>query len=282
MLVSQLVEEFRELQESVRYMEKQASLLALLGTGAAIHMVPNIAMKAIKSTGVGRRVLAGSLSAGIDMGRTGMKLHPNAQSALQYGMGPESLVEHQVGHNIGTRLSGMPEERQTRFLGKIEGMLRHKVDLLPKEDQANLHKTPIVGGLLDHFNGSGNQTARKVFNSMAVPIEQKKSVLNYGVDAAALTGAAAVNPHLLIQPALSLARKKIGESAFGKRILTNLYEKGSSGGQIGKVRSAATDLLVSPSVLDPYRIGKTLYSRAGEVPGATKDLVNTTLRTKTT
>jgi hypothetical protein len=281
-LVSELKNDFKELQSSMQYMEKKASILGLLGAGALIHMVPNVAMKAMKSTGAGRKILAGSLSAGIDMGRKGLKLHPNAQSALQYGLGPESLVEHQVGHKIGTRISEMPAERQDRFLGKFEGMVRQKVNSLSPEDQAKIHKAPIIGGLLEHFNGSGNKTSRNLFNHMSVPIDQKKNLLNYGVDAAALAGAGALNPHLLIQPALSLTRKKVSESEFGKRILTKLYEKGKNGEEMSKARSIATDLVVSPSVLDPYRIGKLIHPHVDENTEGVEKLVRGTLQQKTT
>lgn len=239
-------------------LEKEASLLGLLGLGTAFHVAPNLAMKAIKSTQTGQKALTGMFSAGVDMGRQGLKLHPNAQSFMEYGIGPESIVEYQLGKSLGSRISHMPPERQERFINKAKGMTQSYLNQYFPEKMNEIEKVPVLGSVKHYFDGKGENRVKNLFMKMSVPEEQKTTLKNHLGNAAMLGGAAAVNPHTLIQPILSGTRKQIAKSSLGGKIFDSGFKKGNSGIPMSKAKETMIDMAVSPSVLDPYRMGKSM------------------------
>jgi hypothetical protein len=254
---------YGELCESQQRMEKHASILGLLGLGAAMHVAPNLGMKALKSTQFGREALTGSLSAGVEMGRRGEKLHPNWKNLMQYGIGPESTVEMELGRHFGQRMNKMDPEQQIRFHNKVKGMLEQHVNSMSPEAKKEIHKTPLLNSAIDYFSGTSNQRVKSFLLNRTVPEAHIQTPEQHAVDAGLLLGVGTVNPHILMQPALSMVRKKMGASAYGKKVLTNLFEKGKSGAPISRTREVLTDTLLSPSALDPYRIGKALHTHVG-------------------
>lgn len=239
-------------------MEKQGSLLGLLGLGTAVHVAPNIGMKAIKSTERGHRMLTNTFAAGLEHGRTGQQLHHNLNSLLTYGVGPESMVEYRMGRKLGQKIAHYPEEIQQKFMATMQRNLESRFNHLPESKRQEFLNTPLIGTAKRYFDGEGEGKVKDFLVRRGIPAEQGKTKLNHIGDAAMLGGAAAVEPHLLLQPTVSMIRKKTAESEFGRRFLKRQFEKGEEGLPLNKVKEFASDMLISPGALDPYRIGRTL------------------------
>jgi hypothetical protein len=243
-------------------LDKEASLLAGLGIAGAMHVAPNLAMKAVKSTKAGQSALAGTFSAGIDAGRNGMKLHPNFQHFMEYGVGPESLVDYHLGRKIGQRIAQVPPERQERFINKAKGMAQAHMNSFANPEE--VEKTPMLNSIKHYIDGKGENKVKTAFGKMSVPETAQANWKNHLGDAAMLGGAYVANPHLLLQPAFSGARKVLSKSQMGQKVFVNNFEKGHNGNQISKPKELATDLLVSPAVLDSYRIGNSMNRNLSE------------------
>lgn len=238
--------------------QKQASLLGLLGLGTAMHVAPNLAMKAVKSTERGHKALTNTFAAGLEHGKTGQKLHHNLDSAMTYGIGPESLVEYRLGRKLGDKLSKYPPEIQEKMMETMQRNVNTRFNQLPVNQQKELMHTPLIGTAKRYFDGEGEGRIKDFLVGKGVPVDQGPSKLNRLGDAAMLGGAAAVDPHLLVQPAISMARKKTAESAFGKRFMKRQFENGEQGVGLSRAKEIATDMLISPGALDPYRVGRAM------------------------
>lgn len=245
-------------QTNQHHHEKQASLLGLLGLGTAMHVTPNLAMKAVKSTERGHRALTNTFAAGIEHGKTGQKLQHNWDNAMTYGIGPESLVEYRLGRKLGDKLSKYPPELQKKYMDIMERNINARFNKLPVDQQKELMHTPLIGTAKRYFEGEGDGKIKDFLVKRGVPADQAPSKLNRIGDMAMLGGAAAVDPHLLVQPAISMARKKTAESEFGRRFMKRQFENGEQGVGLGKAKEFATDMLISPGALDPYRVGRAM------------------------
>lgn len=246
-------------------LDKQGSLLGLLGLGTFMHVAPNIAMKTVKSTEKGHRALANTFAAGLEHGRAGKKLHPNLDNAVTYGIGPESMVEYRLGRKLGARLAQYPPDIQEKMLETMRYNVNMRFDQLPVNQQKELLHTPLVGSAKRYFDGEGEGKIKDFLVRKGVPEDAKPTAINRAVDVAMLGSAAAVDPHLLVQPAISLARKKTAESEFGQRFLKRQFENGENGVPLGRAKEILTDMVVSPGALDPYRVGRAM-NRNVEAP----------------
>lgn len=238
--------------------EKQASLLGLLGLGTAMHIAPNMAMKAVKSTERGHKALTNTFAAGLEHGKSGQKLHHNLDSAMTYGIGPESLVEYRLGRKLGDKLSKYPPEIQEKYMATMQRNINARFNQLPVDQQKELMHTPLIGTAKRYFEGQGDGKIKDFLVGKGIPADQAPSKMNRIGDVAMLGGAAAVDPHLLVQPAISMARKKTAESEFGKRFMKRQFENGEKGVGLNKAKEFATDMLISPGALDPYRVGRAM------------------------
>lgn len=254
-------------------LKKEASgLLGLLGLAGAVHVAPNLVMKAVKSTQKGHDALTGTFSAGLDMAREGQKLHPNAQSLIEYGIGPESLVDFRLGQKLGEKLRNIPPENQERFLQKAKGMGEAQIRSMGI-DPKDMEKVPVLNTLVNYMEGRGENKVKKGLMRMAVPADQPVTWKNKAGNMAMLGGAAAVDPHLLMQPAISGARKMVAQSPIGQKFMDNQFHKGRVGETINKGKEVAMDMIVSPAALDPYRLGKFVKEKAPqEINDKMKDI----------
>ena len=237
-------------------LNKEASLLGGLGLAGLIHVAPNIGMKAVKSTEAGHRALAGSFSAGVNHGKTGRKLHPNAQSFLEYGVGPESLLDYHIGKRVGKRLGKYEENpaRQEVFLERLKK--RFRLDDIKPDQVEELRNTPVLGSAYRHFTGDTSKRTENLLTKMSVPEDAKKTVGQRVGNLAMLAGAGAADPHLLLQPAFSFGRKQVAKTELGKNMLKANFEKAVDGKEIPKWKERLIDTTVSPGVLDTHRVGK--------------------------
>lgn len=245
----------KAVEESNEVSEKKGSLLGLLGLGAAMHVAPNIAMKAVKSTKKGQEALTGTFSAGLEMGRSGQKLHPNAKSFMEYGIGPESLVDYQLGRKLGDRIKDYSPEKQERFLRRAQGMgdAHMRANNISPEE---IDKVPYLNTLKHYMEGKGENKVKNTFMKMGVPEDKPVTWKNHAGNLAMLGGAAAVEPHILMQPTISGVRKATAQSEIGRKFMTNQFKQGQEGKNVSKAKETLYDLAVSPAALDPYRIGR--------------------------
>lgn len=244
--------------------EKEASLLGALGLAGLVHVAPNVAMKAVKSTHQGNKALAGSFSAGVNHGKEGRKLHPNVNSFMEYGMGPESLLDYNIGKRVGGGLRKYDDNprRQEVYMNRLKK--KFGLDEIDIDRAEEIRKTPVLGSAFRHLEGSGNKKVEGLLTRMSVPENAKKTTLQKGGDLAMLAGAGAADPHLLLQPAFSAGRKQAAKTDFGKRVLKNNFEKSIDGKEVPKWKERVIDTVVSPGVLDTHRIGK--FTRQNATP----------------
>lgn len=250
----------KEAMNTPETIEKQGSLLGMLGLGTLMHVAPNIAMKAVKSTDAGHRALTNTFAAGVNHGTTGQKLHPNLDSLLTYGIGPESMMEYRVGRNFGQRISKYGDTAKDFYLAALKRNMEHRFGKMTPAQQEEFLHTPLVGTLKRYFDGQGEGRIADFLTSKSVPESAKTTIPQHIGNAAMLGGAAAIDPHILAQPGISLARKQLSQSDLGKRFLKRQFNRGEAGEIIHPAKMLATDLIVSPGVLDPYRVGKTVAS----------------------
>lgn len=243
------------------FFEKEASLLGLLGAATAFHVAPNLAMKAVKSTERGHKALTNTFAAGVNHGKTGQKLHPNIQFGATYGIGPESMVEYNLGHKFGSKLSRYGDDGSEYVMNVLKRNVNTKLDQATPEVKERLMHTPLIGTVKRYLDGQGEGRLNQFLTKRGVPLESKATAAQNAVNVAMIGGAGAVDPHLLFQPAISYARKKTAESPIGAAFLKKNFEQGKAGKQISKGREFLTDMVVSPSMLDPYRVGKS-YAEA--------------------
>lgn len=248
----------KEATDTPGTLEKQGSLLGMLGIGTLMHVAPNIAMKAVKSTDAGHRALTNTFAAGVTHGTTGRKLHPNLDAALTYGIGPESLLEYRIGRNFGQRITKYGDDAKDFYLAALKRNIQHRFGKMNPEQQQEFLNTPLVGTLKRYFDGEGEGAIAKFLTGKSVQESAKTTIPQHIGNAAMLGGAAAVDPHLLVQPGISYARKQLSQSDIGKRFLKKQFNRGEAGEIIHPAKMLATDLIVSPGVLDPYRVGKTV------------------------
>lgn len=221
-----------------------------------MHVTPNVAMKAVKSTERGHRALAGTFSAGVKHGRNGKMLHPNAKSFLEYGVGPESLIDYNIGKRVGSGLKkydGKPE-RQATLMRRLSGQVG--LDDVGQEGLEALKHTPLLSSIHRHLNNGGSKRVEKIFDRFSVDETTQLTKGQKAGNMAMLAGAGAVDPHLLLQPAFSGLRKTLAKTDTGKRLMKNNFNKALDGKEIPKWKERVIDTVVSPGVLDTHRLGK--------------------------
>lgn len=241
--------------------------LGLLGTAAAFHVAPNIAMKAVKNTKAGHKALTQTFSAGVELGRSGKKLKHNVKDFLEYGVGPESLVEYHLGRKLGQHIQKMSPTEQDEFLTAFKQGTKDKIGSLSSEERKMLEKTPIINTLTHYADGKDNGKIKNALMKMSIPEDAPKKFRHHMMNAGALAGAGALDPHVLLQPAISGVRKMVGQSEVGKKFMKKNFEKGRDGKMMGKAARGIVDMAVSPSALDTMRIGDSFAkSRLSATP----------------
>lgn len=239
-------------------LEKRASLLGLLGLSAAVHVAPNVAMKAVKSTESGHRALTNTFSAGINHGRTGQKLHPNLNAAATYGIGPESMIEYHAGRALGKKLQSYGDDGSEFYMNALKRNVNHRFNSIPEAQRKELMHTPLIGTVKRYLDGEGEGRISRFLTNRGVPEDAKMTLAQKAGNIAMLGGGAAVDPHLLMQPGISYVRKTVGQSQVGRNFMKRQFSNGEKGVPLGKAKELATDLLISPGALDPYRVGRSL------------------------
>jgi hypothetical protein len=113
----------------------------------------------------------------------------------------------------------------------------------------------MYGGLIDRM--------RRVVNKPFATTGQK--VVNNVLGAAPAAALAAVDPvGSAAHYAINTGRELLGTSGAGKRLTEKAFKSGLYGTwSPSPVTERAIDLVVSPAVLDPYRIGRDIRTAVG-------------------
>lgn len=242
-------------------------MLGLIAAGVAIHIVPNVIMKAIKMSHKGHEVLTATFAAGVKLGLEGKKVDYKISDLATYGFGPESMVEYMLGHKLGTKIANFftTAEAQESFIEGFKAELNKTKAEMTEEEVKDLNNAPIVNSLFGYAEGNYNTT---VFNKMVttgVDADAKRSIKDKAV-VGIITGiATAIESHLLMQPIICAIRKVVGTSKLGKKIIKGNFRKGFAGMMMGKIKRAFVDVAVAPSALDPMRLGNFLNKSSNPV-----------------
>jgi hypothetical protein len=236
-------------------------MLGLLASAVAVHVVPNVAMKVVKSTKKGHDFLTFTFDAGVELGRKGKKLGFTISDFMTYGFGPESMIEYSAGLKFGLRLQDMTEEEQEVAIAEFKLEILKNFSDLTKEEMEDLKKTPFLNTLYNYAKGKTNKKLVNYLTNFSVSAEKKRTVKNLFIGATALTTVATIDLHTLLQPAICQIRKTIGTSKMGKEVLSNNFDKGTEGVLPNKFTRGIVDLTIAPSVLDTMRVGYSFHMK---------------------
>lgn len=244
-------------------------MFSLVSTALAFHVVPNIIMKGVKSTHTGHKILTSTFSAGITLGRQGKVINPITKQFMKYGVGPESLIEYEIGLKIGTDLQTLTPLEQEVYLQAFKQEIRSNLETLSEEEIAEARKTPFVNTFIAYANNESYTFLEEIITKTS----KEKNVSNIFAITMFLSTMlllAVIEPHILFQPVISFIREKVGTSSFGKTYLKNNFTKGVDGRISSKTNRAIIDLLVSPSALDTMRLGN--YIQTSSIPVDVKNI----------
>lgn len=221
-------------------------------------------------------------------GAGGAGMAPGAKRGLKLLLGPESMLQIEAAEAAGRHFYGMdPAARGAAMRAAAIG-----VGALPAEAQQALGHAPILGPLqraIQHdlagtapelrTEGGLGGLASRVYGS-AVGTLQRAQVTPFSTPAQKATANVA---GLLPAAALAAAdpagglthmgwntmREVLGRSRMGKRVQESMLQRGLAGSIPSSAMEAVSDLALSPSFLDPQRVGHAVH-RAGLVPAVTQ------------
>lgn len=226
-------------------------MLKLLIISILVHIVPNILMKVFKNTHFGHYVLSSLFVAGIELSCKGKTLNKTFEIFFTYFVGPESLVELKLGYKVGEKMYGMNKEQKEVFMKSLHDTVANYLNELDNETKGAALKTPFVNTLLYYFN---NDYSRSIVKTIII-MKQVSNFYAYLVNLLVLVVLVIIEPHVVVQVLVCFIRKQMLKFEFAKNMLKNNFEKGVNGVKISKAFEITVDMLVSPSVLDTYRLG---------------------------
>jgi len=232
--------------------QKNASVLAI---GAGLHLASNALMKVIKSTSKGHAAEAAIMAKGIRNGLKGRDLGYASRQLATFGIGPESVVPHDLGAAIGKAIRGKSPSRQRAILKKMRKAIASSEDMRSAPNGMS-----SIGAISRVLSGT-KSIADKVPSQM---IGSKPNIGQRILAPAIGASAVAVDPHFAVHFGVNAARNAIGKSATGKKILSDQLIHGLNGKKINRAAELATDLIVSPGALDTRRMGLAMRSAANE------------------
>ncbi len=203
---------------------------------------------------------------GLQHGLTGSSINPFAQRTIKALAGPESLSHYEAAKALGSLVQHLPtNEQHAIFQGMRQGTGRLSEDtpLLSPMHRAMGHElegtAPALQskGLLAGLYSKGVAGMGKLTNTPFDTGAQRvaKSVAG----AAPLAAVAAADPvAAATHVGFNTAREAVAKSSTGKRVMKGMLERGLGGQLMSPAVEKAVDYGVSPSALDPMRIGKAL------------------------
>lgn len=231
-------------------------MIEFLIFGLAVHILPNIMMKIIKNTKLGHKLLTYTFELGMQHGKKGIILHYNFRSIIEYGIGPEIATEYYIGLEIGKLEAKERKSFKNEFIQGFFETVEENLDTMTNEEMKEINKTPIISTVSNYVR----RDKQKGINDLKYLTvkEGRVTKLNIFINILLLVLLSLINFHLLIQPIICFIRKQTAKSKFGKKVLKGNFQKGYNGYNISFTKNVAIDLLISPAVLDPMRIGRTI------------------------
>ncbi|WP_171567693.1 hypothetical protein, partial [Brevibacillus sp. MCWH] len=229
----------------------------LLLISILVHVVPNILMKVFKNTHLGHYVLTSLFVAGIELACKGKTLNKTFEIFFTYFIGPESLVELKLGYKVGEKMYGMNEQQKKIFIKSLKETVTNYLNGLDNVSKGVAFKTPFVNTLLYYFN---NDYSKSIVNLIVV-MRQVSNFYAYLVNLLVLVVLVIIEPHVVVQVLVCFIRKQMLKFEFAKNMLKKNFEKGVNGVKISKSFEFTVDMLVSPSVLDTYRLGSFISEK---------------------
>jgi hypothetical protein len=250
--------------------EKEASVLGLLGTTAALHTGANLAMMGAKNTKGGQEMLADTMRAGFHHGRKNKQLAHGVRRGLKYGLGPESLMDYQLGHAAGN-LARDAGKNLPRSITKDKYKLMDRAKrILTKDDKSVLESLPettrkavkktILGTAMEagHRELHDKKSRTLDFMTKSVAKTAKPTKAQNVLHAMPLATAAMVDPHFAIHPGLNAIRDRVSKTEKGKEFMRKQFIEGLRGDKMSKAKELASDVIISPGALESRRVGKAL------------------------
>lgn len=217
-----------------------------LALGGALHVGSNLAQKIIRKTAWGKRLEQSQFASGLRHGVDGKQLHPVTEKVLRFGLGPEALAPYEAGHATAKQIQHLPPDQW-------ETALRHGGSALG--ETKHLSGAPLIraapGGIerfLKGEQGFMEKHLTSIPKGQKVPLRER--LIAPALGAATIFGA----PHAAAQIFVNKGRDYLAKK-FGPRWTAKEIAAGARGQEIGPVRRALTDYVVSPAANDPRDIG---------------------------
>lgn len=224
-------------------------ILHILVLGLLVHIIPNLLMKVVKVTSVGHKILTAFFQLGLE----GKELSKLTLDLMNYVVGPESLVEYHLGRKLRFKLSNEAIDINIAIDSFKSTLKNGLVDF--DQDELKLAKdTPFMSTLVIFANEDISKYV-SIIEKICVRENSKRTFINLTVYTILILIALVVDPIAMLQPVICVIRKKIGTSAFGKKVLKNNFNKGFKGNNFGRLYGLFIDLFIAPSVLDTQRLG---------------------------
>jgi hypothetical protein len=229
--------------------EIEKAALDPISTGLVMHVAANSGYKFLRSRKAGHRLEAGQVATGYRHALGNRNIHPVARNVATFGLGPESLVNYDLGQELGNSLKGMSKGKRYRQLKK----LRKNVAMAPHTREAPMGRSvvPAVNRILSGQQGVMDKVKHVPANA---PVTMAQKALSLGLGGAAI----AAQPDTAIHMGINATRKMIGNSDQGKRFFRDQFAQGLDAGPISKAKELASDFLISPAALDTRRLGAAM------------------------
>ena len=268
-----------------RPMTKEAVIpgLSALLTGAGGHFGVNALGRNAHNTTNLAEVLAHK---GFQHGATGSRMSHMAERSMNALLGPEVGAQYHAARYAGEKLYAMPPAERAHALSMlsggegVQGALGVGADALKSMKDAPIFPAiqkavgHDVAGTAPKLTSKGPVGAMygKAVNALtsigARPFQTTgQKVVNEALGAAPMATLLAADPSgAAVHMGWNTTRELAGKSAFGKKVVGRMLQKGLAGEMPSKRMEAVTDLAVSPAFLDAQRFGKAVHDVPGAVP----------------
>lgn len=228
---------------------EKTAIIGSMALGAGLHMGANAGFKTFRNSHAGHEFEANQIASGYRQAIAGKKVNPVVRNVATFGVGPEVMVNYDLGQGLGGQMKDMSKGKRYRTLKK----LRKNVAMTTHVKEAPVGKSivPAVNRILDGRTGIMDKMPTVASN--AAPTMGQKA-LSAGLGAAAV----AAEPHAAIHMGINATRRAVATSSKGKEFMRDQFVNGVRRGGVSKAVSAATDLAVSPAALDTRRLGAAM------------------------
>lgn len=276
-------------------LRKEAILGTILGglghaaaTGAAGHVGANALGVAGHHGNIGELLAHRAFQHGL----TGSHMGKGNEFAIKHIFGPEALASYQAAHAVGSKMKGMhttqmraalaagtvgshlsPELRNSPIVGDLGKAFEHELKGTTPELQTKGLLGKLHGKALDKLTGNAVNEMDTAGSRLMKNAPGALAVGGMGLADAAVSGG--VPSGMMAHMGVNRFRGWLGNTAFGKKVMHQGFTKGLRGEQIPQWQQHLSNYVVSPGVLDPYRIGNAVHATAERMgPLAQKGVEN--------